>query len=261
LLGRVANEQDAANRFRLQIRRQLLGLSAFSVQEPLEFLAIRNDVTRREAEETRARLRDAADWNSLEQSYAKENDALRSTVVSQAAEIADLRSQVSNLEVAFRWRATDATELAPQMEAPPASVWEAVEQAERRFASALVFGRDVEDGIRSLANDAGPPEKVLQYLERLAEMVEARRTTGSLGQTSVKWLRERGVNASIESETVRNSEQEMAKRTWHDGKGPRRFEMHLKPNDAVAPDRCVRIYFDYDEKDQKALIGWVGRHP
>ena len=27
------------------------------------------------------------------------------------------------------------------------------------------------------------------------------------------------------------------------------------------PDRCVRIYFDYDESTQRCVVGWVGRHP
>jgi hypothetical protein len=69
------------------------------------------------------------------------------------------------------------------------------------------------------------------------------------------------VNASGESETVKNSASERRKRTWHDGTAAREFDLHLKPTDATHPDRCVRIYFDYDEERELGVIGWVGRHP
>jgi hypothetical protein len=35
----------------------------------------------------------------------------------------------------------------------------------------------------------------------------------------------------------------------------------LKPSDGTAPDKCVRIYFDWDEGRSKFVIGWIGRHP
>lgn len=53
-----------------------------------------------------------------------------------------------------------------------------------------------------------------------------------------------------------------AARPWDDGNGQRKvFDWHLKPSDATAPDRCVRIYFEYDENRRKTVVGWVGRHP
>ena len=69
------------------------------------------------------------------------------------------------------------------------------------------------------------------------------------------------MTASGESETVQRSSDEQRKRTWSDGSGRRAFDMHLKPNDGAHPDRCVRVYFDYDERLKAALVGWVGRHP
>lgn len=104
------------------------------------------------------------------------------------------------------------------------------------------------------------PDKVLAYLEQLAEMVRERRTKG-LGNQMLKWLQLRNVTASGESQTVRNSESERRKRTWDAGGHARVFDTHLKPSDGVHPDRCVRIYFDYDDALQRAVIGWVGRHP
>ena len=75
------------------------------------------------------------------------------------------------------------------------------------------------------------------------------------------WLREQGLKASNESDTIRNSTAEMQKRTWHDGQVKRRFESHLKPSEGTSPDRCVRICFDYDSEAKKTVVGWVGRHP
>ena len=50
--------------------------------------------------------------------------------------------------------------------------------------------------------------------------------------------------------------------TWYDGTGAERpFNSHLKPSEAIHPDRCVRVYFDYDEKRAKTIVAWVGKHP
>jgi hypothetical protein len=54
----------------------------------------------------------------------------------------------------------------------------------------------------------------------------------------------------------------MRARTWDDGTGRRRqFELHLKPAEGTSPDRCVRIYFEYDDASGRSIIAWVGRHP
>jgi len=75
---------------------------------------------------------------------------------------------------------------------------------------------------------------------------------------AIKWLNSRGVIASGESETVLNSTTEQKARTWDDGTGAKRpFNSHLKPSEAIHPDRCVRVYFDYDEK--RAKTGGVPR--
>jgi hypothetical protein len=68
--------------------------------------------------------------------------------------------------------------------------------------------------------------------------------------------------ASGESETVLNSPAEQKARTWDDGAGAKRgFNFHLKPSEATSPDRCVRVYFEYDEKRSKTIVGWIGKHP
>lgn len=144
-----------------------------------------------------------------------------------------------------------------QDEARPSSVREAVEIAERLFASTLDFGAAVKDGVASVAPEAGPPDKILRYLCTLSDMTEAR-WIGPLGTTMIKWLDSKGLSVSTESETVMNS----GARRWPDGAGlSRPFKFHLKPSEATAPDRCVRIYFDFDENRGRTIIGWIGRHP
>jgi hypothetical protein len=101
---------------------------------------------------------------------------------------------------------------------------------------------------------------VLDYLRILGLMVEELRG-GPLGNSHRGWLEEMGVTCSGESETIRNSPERMRRRRWHDGTGDRQFEMHLKPNEALGPDRCVRIYFDWDNAARQVVVGWIGRHP
>ena len=104
-----------------------------------------------------------------------------------------------------------------------------------------------------------PPDKVYDYLKTLAELSRAMKA--GLGKDILSWLRERGVKASGESETILINTTEMRKRRWHDGTARREFDMHLKPADGTSPDRCVRIYFDWSEVSNSIVVGYVGRHP
>lgn len=262
LLAGVTDPKDASYRFRKQLRKQIVGLSAFSVSEPSFFSRVRNEARKMELNSLIARATEQNDWQELAEKFAKENDDLRLQLETKDEQLRDRESQVTNLEIALRWRATDSQEqdVQPESEIPPATVAEAVQRAREIYKDRLVFGSDVNTGIQGLAQDAGPPEKILKYLSELSQMAEAHKT-GPLGKTIVQWLRERGVIASVESETIRNSASENKKRTWNDGTADKVFDFHLKPNDAVSPDRCVRIYFVHDEDAACVRIGWVGRHP
>jgi hypothetical protein len=128
------------------------------------------------------------------------------------------------------------------------------------LAGKVVFGRDVDRGVEGLSPDAGPPQKVLDYLQTLGDLVDERRK-GPLGNSLMGWLQELGVTCSGESMTDRNNAETMKRRRWHDGTSTRQFELHLKPNDALSPDRCVRVYFDWDDATRQVVVGWIGRHP
>jgi hypothetical protein len=261
LMANGASAAEASARFRAQMRRQLLGLSAFSVPEPSSFAAVRAAQAKLELEEVRSSLRSSEDWKGLADSYAADNEELSRAAQRSEQRIRELEEEVASLKQALQWQpAKGDEEVAPESDVPPQTVEEAVQAARVRLGDAVLFGADVEQGVRTLAQDAGPPEKVLSYLEHLAEMARTRRTKG-LGTQMLKWLQLRNVTASGESQTVRSSDTERRKRTWDAAGEQRVFEFHLKPSDGVHPDRCVRIYFDYDEARQVAVVGWVGRHP
>ena len=260
LLAQAGNPQDASAKFRRQMRRQLLGISAFAVPEPVVMEKIRATHLKSIVDAERAALRGSSDWEGLANSYAEANDKLNVEAKELRDRVRALEAELSNLQVALQWRPDEPPEIVPELEMPPATVEEAVNAAKERYSSTLVFGSDLEVGVAGLAPNAGPPEKVLAYLGHLSEMTTLRRGTG-LGTAPIKWLQGRGVDCSGESETIRNSPSEQRKRTWNDGKKPRIFEQHLKPTEATHPDRCVRIYFDYDENTKRCVVGWIGRHP
>ena len=145
---------------------------------------------------------------------------------------------------------------------PPqvSSVRSAVTAARVLFANELIFGDDVNRGVAGLHPEAGWPAKVLHSLEGVARMVQVRRQ-GLLKYGMIGWLNQNGFRCSGESTDARKRFDRRKARTFHDGERRVFFSPHLKVSDGVSPDRCVRIYFDWRENSQKAVVGWVGRHP
>jgi hypothetical protein len=231
------------------------------VTEPAVFVKVRRAARQEELSALHAKGAVEADYKVLADEYFNALLKREADLEERDAQIEALRAQVSSLQLALRWKDEGEDAVEPDPETPPSTVEEAVLAAMDRCPETLLFGAAVNDSIGTLASDAGPPDKILSYLLTLSELTEAKRR-GPLGATSIKWLEARGVIASGESETIRNSAAEQTKRTWDDGAGSKRcFDLHLKPSDATSPDRCVRIYFDYDDASGKTIIGWVGAHP
>ncbi len=262
LLERTESRDIAAQQLRNQLRRQMLALSTYTITEPVLLLEIRQEASDTRIRALRERAESDGAWQALAEEYDKENQSLKRKSADLEEELGRAQAQVDNLSLAFRHQNISSEDQAIPPESEPSihTVVDAVEAATDNFATELIFGDDVIHGANDLAEDAGPPDKVYDYLRTLAEMTRAR-NTGGLGKDVIIWLTENGARASNESETVLNSNVEMNKRTWSDGRGRRRFERHLKPTDRTSPDRCVRIYFDYDESIGKTIVGWVGRHP
>ena len=226
LLG-VGTTEEAAGRIRHQLRRRILGLSAFAISEPRLIRMLRRESRSAEIDTLKDQIEDG--WD-LAASFEEQVQELQGLLDERDEENADLRNQLANLQTALVWQPTSVDEIQPEDETPPQTVEEALLRAMDDFKGLLVFGVDVEQGLADLNPEAGPPQKVLRCLSVLAELAAARRS-GPLGQTQIKWLCDRGVDASGESETILNSEKAMRARTWHDGTARRPFELHLKPND------------------------------
>ena len=269
LLQRSPAPDDASVQIRRQLRRRILGLSAFSVNEPRELRQIREEAIARQINQERRQLADQSEWPLLADHYAKDNDrlqevnrGLQDAIRGLEADNVDLRNQLTHAHEALRWRPEgyEEPDVEPEEVMPPDTVTEAVERATEDFVDTVIFGGHVADGVEGLATDAGPPEKIYRYLAGLSDLAQARRR-GPLGMDQIRWLNDKGITASSESETVLNSQREMRRRTWDAPGGARTFDAHLKPSDGTHPDRCVRIYFDFDEGSQRVVVGWVGRHP
>ncbi len=260
LTYKAGDTEDAARRIRNVIRKRLFSVSTFAREQPA-LLDRLEDESVREAFQEKLRLATSAeDYQKLAEEFDQENVSLRHQLRQERENIKQLRQDLYNLQLARAYADADE-EVKPDEETPLETVGDAVDKARRLYAMQLTFGDDVQTGVSGLAPNAGPPQKILDYLAALASMVDERREKNTLGTTVIQWLASKGVVASNESETVMRSRTEIKKRTWHDGRGPREFEMHLKPTEAAPPNRCPRIYFVWDEASAKVVIGWVGRHP
>ncbi len=264
LLESAGTEQAAAGRIRHQLRRRLLEVSTYTFDEPVELQQVRDEAARARFDALVGEASEKGNQADLAEHYFNESARLERELGRERERADRLQEQVANLSQALQYLPTSpgsADEIAPEPAFTVNSIQDAVLRATEEFPQDLVFGGDVSEGITTVVANAGPPDKIFEYLKTLAEMAQQRRSDG-LGKDMIAWLKEHGLKASAESQTVLNSAAEMQKRTWDDGRGTRRrFEKHLKPKDGTSPDQCVRIYFDYDEAIEKAVVGWVGRHP
>ncbi|MCK9521432.1 MAG: hypothetical protein M0R76_00100 [Proteobacteria bacterium] len=258
LLDGVHGTPEAAKRIRTQLRRKILGLSTLTMHRHTVF----DEAERAQrVQMLELRRKEAASQQELLDLYEDDNERLDSENRALTEKVVRLEADLANAQAMLEWAKKESPEeIPPDEEVPPATVDAAVEKAKQKHSSVLVFGNDVNGGVNTLADDAGPPDKILDYLRGLAELAIALRKS-PLGASKVKWLEDRGFHVSGESDTIRSSKAEMKLRTWHDGQVRREFEFHMKPSDATSPDRCVRIYFDWDQDLRKVVIGWVGRKP
>ena len=257
------NDRHKAEHLRRQLRRWLFQLSTFSQSGPSLCSEIRNDFRELRVRELRQQAEDSGEWESLANMYSEENAEIRKQNRRMQSENSDLRRQVSHLKTAFEWKRPLPENLDEDGELSlpkPKTLREAIDQAKIKYENIVCFGSDVEHGINDLRKTAGPPDKVLRYIDKIAEMTELR-LAGGLQTDPVSWFKSNGVDASDESKSTLNRRSARAARTWNDGDRSRTFRYHLKPSSHTNPDRCVRIYFEFIEERKLTTIGWIGRHP
>jgi hypothetical protein len=261
LMEEASSVEHAASRIRNQLRRMIFSQSALAVWEPRLFADVRQAARDERIKQQLKHARSAKEFEDLAEQYAKEASDLREENKALVRENRDLKGQLEQLNLALQHMQLGEDAIAPDDQRKPVSVKEAVDIARRRFAGELLFGDDVAKGVDHLASEAGPPEKILDYLEVLAEMTKAMRGDG-LGKSIWLWLKDYGVDGSDEVPQVGKNRTQRNNRTWNNGQGERRyFDAHLKPNEGTGPDLCVRIYFYYEKDLGKTVVGWVGRHP
>ena len=260
LLG-VTTTEEAADRIRKQLRRRIIGQSTSAISDPPCFAEIRHAFREDEISELLAKASSLEEYKSLAELFSRDAEIAKSENQKLREENEELKGKNRELQYRLRWKSDSEEEVEPEDEVPPSTVDEAVTAAKEKFRDFLIFGKSVSDGIKTVDIDAGPPDKILRYLSGLAELTRIMQK-GALGNTMIKWLGDRGIDASGESMTKSKSPKDQKNRTWDDGCGHSRFfNFHLKVTEATAPNRCVRIYYEYDEDRQKTLVGWVGRHP
>lgn len=258
MLGEAAEPSNSSYRMRAQLRRTILGVAALSIREPSLIRRLTREARQRRQEELRKALsgsKSADEYQTIAESYAEENDRLREELKEREDRLTALEDQVSELQLALRYIPHDDATIPPDIEVGPETVVEAVRAARNRLSDRLLFSDSIEEGVLSLNQEAGPPSKILRYLQKLHDLAIAR-GMGPLGVGVVSWLADHGVTCSVESETVRNA----GGRQWVVDGERVSFDYHLKPSDGVSPDRCVRIYFDLTDEGN-VRVGWVGRHP
>jgi len=261
----------ASRRLRNTIRGRIFSRST-ALREPDIITRIRREHTQRTIEEAK----ESAENLELAASYSADVERLERQIEEANEEVLELKEANAELEARLdsaNERLTYHDDLSPyeneDRENPkpdPQPQLDSVEEAlrvARKKLRGILFGKDVDDEASRLASDAGPPSKVYEHLSHLDEMADLlMNRSGSLGTTQMQWLRERNIEVSGENETTLNSPAAMQRRTWDDGLGGRRaFTDHLKTSNATSPDRCVRIYYEWDSDAERLIVGCVGRHP
>jgi hypothetical protein len=133
---------------------------------------------------------------------------------------------------------------------------EAVTRAKNDFSNNLVFGKDIDEGIKERNERAGPPGKVYFYLQTLSEITEIKKTTHP-DCSLVLLARMYGCNCSGQSKKI----------MYDDGSGKSGFVEHLKPaegthyGDDFDDGECIRIFFKWSAETKKTIVGWIGKHP
>lgn len=255
LAERHKTDREAASWLEQRLLELVFEASSFMVEDR-GFAAFDQAQHAAQIRDQMAAAEDASSFRQLAETYLKDSDELRLKISELNEEIGGLKAKLRAAYGSYSAAAENAVD--DTEEPPPSTVQEALDAAMRRFSEELAFPDDVQGTVADLNSSAGPPEKILRYLEVLAEYARTSRA-GSLGKSVEKWLEDRGVICSGESPTIANNKKEQELRTWSVNGKRLTFDLHLKPNDGTSPDRCVRIYFA-PLSGGKVPVGYIGRH-
>lgn len=256
LLWRTDDEARARDRFREELNERLIEASTFVADDPA---FARFEAAKVHSASELSRASAEGDFKAIADSYASENDTLRASYEMQLREIETLKQNVESLTIALRSGQSVASQQVAQ-ESPPESVAEAVRTARNKLSQTVAFSDEVDEQLKTLNTTAGPPDKILRYLLTLGDLALTLNEKGTLGRSIPIWLRDEGVDCSVESDTIKKSKAAKRQRTFPINGQDVRCEYHAKPSDGVHPDLCVRIYFTVSDQSPKVRIGYIGRH-
>ena len=148
------------------------------------------------------------------------------------------------------------------------SVLEVLNSAKELFSDYIIFGNDVEKGIKKgIRDSAGPPDRIFAYIKTLVEFCEIKRTR-KIDFSDDYILQVLGCICTFEDEDAMKNEKFKKTRMFDNGNNEKiQFNLHLKPNtfrpneDTSNKKRTVRIYTFWDDIQEKVIVGWIGNHP
>lgn len=260
IMARAEDEAVARDRLRNDIGRRVLEASTY-VPDDSAFADFAKLAAREAAD--RARAAAAGSPKRLKESYEQQIADQRAEIDRKDVEIKNLNDNIQSLSFALRTiQPADHMCSSEQLQstvAEPQSVAEAVETARQELVGRVEIASEIDADIAELNPEAGPPEKMLRYLRAMGELAD-RLAEGPLGLSVPKWLEERGVDCSGDSETVKRSRAGKKFRQRTVNGREINCEFHAKPSNGVSPDRCARIYFGTSTEAPYVLVGYIGRH-
>mgnify|MGYP006274902915 CR=1 FL=1 len=242
------------SRVSLAVLRPALAASSYTARIS-DIFDFKRSIARQHFERAAIKAKKENDYDVLEQLYAQENDRLESENAQLKMENETLQQNIAAL-IKSQKAKTSARKNEPAKSPEEFdSISEAISFAMERPDSRLNYPDDLYEQIQTIHEAAAPPDKILKCLSALEDLAEElSRTSGSLGMSVVGYLKDKGQDCSIESETSRNA----GLFEFSVGGKKMDFELHLKPTNATAPDRCIRIYFRPSADNKSIDIGYIG---
>jgi len=147
------------------------------------------------------------------------------------------------------------------------SVFEVINHIKNNFSEYIIFGDDVKEGIKTIRDSAGPPDRIFAYLKTLVEFCELKREQ-KINFDDDYIIQTLGCICTYEYKDDMKNESFRKARIFDNGNNEKiQFSLHLKPNTFSEREeigkrkRTVRIYISWDDNKKKVIVGWIGKHP
>jgi hypothetical protein len=259
LLRKSGTEDLAANWLEDELVKGLVNASSFLLEDPT-FKLFENEITNKKLSEAAEAAESSDDFRALADLYANDNDKLRQERDIALVELTNLRYLLANMRADSSLRVTaPILDSIVDVEDSIDTISAALQKSIEAHSGFLAFSDNIADQAATLSSNAGPPDKIFRFLSTLQELaIEMER--GPIGRSVPVWLKERGVECSVESQSIKNSRSDKKARTWAILGSDTYCEFHLKSKEGTSPDQCPRIYFATFAEKPFVRVGYLGRH-